>query len=131
MGATPPRKGHQGAGWAFGNTIVEIYNENQKLDPYHEAVHVLMRPYGSPPALFNEGFATYMSERLGTHALKNLGGGKSSIYERVRELKSKGEWIELEELFTYAKIGTKESRPPISYAEAAAFVKFLNESNVL
>jgi len=116
---------HQGAGWAFGNTIVEIYNEEQKLDPYHETVHILMGPYGNPPALFNEGFATYMSERLGAKALKSLSGGQSSIYERVRELKSKGEWIELEELITYTDIGPGWSRPPISYPEAASFVKFL------
>ena len=82
--------GHQGAGWAFGNTVVEIYNEKEKLDPYHETTHVLMRAYGSPPALFNEGFATYMSERLGAQALAAMQGGESSIYERVRELDGKG-----------------------------------------
>lgn len=117
--------GHQGAGWAFGNTIVEIYNEQQKLDAYHETVHVLMRSYGNPPALFNEGFAVYMSEKLGTHALKSLSGGESSIYERVRKLKSKNEWIPLEELITYTEIGSKKTRPPVSYPQAASFVKFL------
>ena len=117
--------GHQGAGWAFGNTIVEIYSEKQKLDPYHETVHMLMRPFGNPPALFNEGFATYMSERLGVHGLESLGGGQSSIYQRVRELKSKNEWIPLEELITYTDIGPGWSRPPIAYPEAASFVKYL------
>jgi len=119
--------GHQGAGWAYGNTIVEVYNEDQKLDPYHETTHVLMRPFGSPPAIFNEGFAVYMSERLGAHALDDLGGGKSSLYQRVKELKSKNEWIPLQELLTYTDIGPEWSRPPISYAEAGAFVKFLIE----
>ena len=117
--------GHQGAGWAFGNTVVEIYNEKQKLDPYHESTHVLMRPYGAPPALFNEGFATYMSERLGSHALDAMKGGESSIYERVRELDGKGELIELEELLTYTEIGSRETNPPVAYPEAASFVKFL------
>ena len=117
--------GHQGNGWAYGNTIVEVYNKEQKLDPYHETVHILMGPYGSPPALFNEGFAVYMSERLGSDALDDLSGGKSSLYERVRELKSEGEWIEFEELITYTEIGSKRSRPPVSYAEAGAFAKFL------
>jgi hypothetical protein len=117
--------GHQGAGWAFGNTIVEIYNEQQKLDPYHETVHVLMRDFGNPPALFTEGFAVYMSERLGAHALKSLRGGESSIYERVRELKAKNEWIPLEELITYTEIGSKKSRSSVSYPQAASFVKFL------
>ena len=117
--------GHQGRGWAYGNTIVEIYNEQEQLDPYHETTHVLMRPFGSPPALFNEGFAVYMSERLGAHALDDLGGGLSTIYERVREIKSKGQLIELEELITYTEIGSTESRPPAAYPEAASFVKFL------
>jgi hypothetical protein len=117
--------GHQGQGWAYGNTIVEVYNEQEQLDPFHETTHVLMRPFGNPPALFNEGFAVYMSERLGVYALEDLSGGRATIYERVRELKSKGEWIELEELITYNEIGSHESRPPIAYAEAASFVKFL------
>jgi len=117
--------GHQGRGWAYGNMIVEVYNEQEQLDPYHETTHVLMRPFGSPPALFNEGFAVYMSERLGAHALDDLSGGRATIYERVRELKSKDEWIELEELITYNEIGSRESRPPVAYAEAACFVKFL------
>jgi len=120
--------GHTGAGWAYGTTIVEIYNEEQKLDPYHETVHILMGPYGGPPALFNEGFAVYMSERLGAHGLQNLGGGQSTIYARVKELKSKGEWIDLEELISYTEIGSMESRPPVAYPEAASFVKFLIEN---
>ena len=117
--------GHQGRGWAYGSTIVEVYNEKEQLDPYHETTHILMRPFGNPPALFNEGFAVYMSERLGAFALDDLGGGQSSIYERVRELKRKGEWIDLEKLITFREIGSHESRPPVAYAEAASFVKFL------
>ena len=54
-----------------------------------------------------------------------MSGGRATIYERVRELKSKDEWIELEELITYNEIGSRESRPPVAYAEAASFVKFL------
>jgi hypothetical protein len=117
--------GHQGRGWAYGNTIVEVYNEQEQLDPYHETTHVLMRPYGDPPALFNEGFAVYMSELLGAHALEDLSGGQATIYQRVRELKNKGEWIDIEELITYTEIGSSESRPPVAYPEAASFVKFL------
>lgn len=128
-GETKQRQtGHQGAGWAFGNTIVEVYNEKEKLDPYHETTHVLMRPFGNPPALFNEGFAVYMSERLGAHALKNLGGGLVRIHQRAGGLKEQGQWIDLEELVTYTEIGSRESRPPVSYAEAASFVKFVIDS---
>jgi len=57
--------------------------------------------------------------------LKNLSGGDASLYERARELKSKGGWIPLEELITYTEIGSEKSRPPVAYAEAGAFVKFL------
>jgi hypothetical protein len=117
--------GHQGRGWAYSNTIVEVYNEREQLDPFHATTHVLMRPFGTPPALFNEGFAVHMSERLGAHALDDLSGGRATIYERVRELKSKDEWIELDELITYNEIGSRESQPPVAYAEAASFVKFL------
>ncbi len=117
--------GHQGMGWAFGGTIVEVYNEKEKLDPFHETVHVLMGPRGNPPALFSEGFAVYMSQRLGAHALEDLGGGQATIDERARELKARDEWIELAELMTYTEIGSAQSKPPIAYAEAASFVKFL------
>jgi len=121
------RTGHQGAGWATGDTIVEVYNDKVQLDPYHETTHVLMRGRGNPPALFNEGFAVYMSERLGASSLKNLGGGQSTLHERVRALRSAGDWIPLAELLTYTEIGSTKSRPPVSYAEAGAFVKFLIE----
>jgi prepilin-type processing-associated H-X9-DG protein len=119
--------GHQGNGWAFGNTIVEVYNEKTKLDPYHETVHILMRPFGNPPALFNEGFAVYMSERLGANSLRYLGGGESEIYERVKELKAKNELWELRELLGFTEIGSMKTRPPVAYPQAASFVKFLVE----
>ena len=119
---------HIGQGLARGNTIVEVYNDKVKLDPYHETIHILMRSLGNPPALFNEGFTVYMSERLGNSALEQLGGGESSLYARAKELKGKNDWIPLEELITYTEIGSKESRPPIAYAEAGSFVKFLVET---
>jgi hypothetical protein len=117
--------GHQGMGWAYENTIVEVYNKKERLDPFHETVHILMGPVGSPPALFNEGFAVYMSQRLGAHALEDLSGGQATIDERCRELRATGEWIDLAELMSYSEIGSAESRPPIAYPEAASFVKFL------
>jgi hypothetical protein len=66
-----------------------------------------------------------MSERLGAHALDDLSGGQAKIYERVKLLKEDGELIDLRELLGYTEIGSKESRPPVAYAEAASFVKFL------
>jgi beta-lactamase regulating signal transducer with metallopeptidase domain len=120
--------GHMGMGWATGTTIVEVYNDVEQLDPYHETTHILAGPLGNPPALFQEGFAVYMSERLGSPSLDGLGGGGLSVYERARQLHRDGEWIPLEELLTYTEIGSSESRPPVAYAEAGAFVKFLVDS---
>jgi len=51
-----------------------------------------------------------------------------TICARVRELKGKEPWIDLDELITYTEIGSKESRPPVAYPEAASFVKFLIDS---
>jgi len=120
--------GHQGGGWAYGNTIVEVYNEKERLDPYHETTHILMGPFGGPPALFNEGFAVYISEKLGARALEGLGGGRATIHQRAKELKDSVEWIELPELLGYTEIGSERTRPPVAYAEAASFVKFLLDS---
>ena len=117
--------GHQGAGWAYGRTIVEVYNDQEKSDPYHETAHILMGAVGRPPAVFNEGFAVYLSEKLGGHALEGLSGGQATIYQRVKELKSKGDWIELPQLLTFTQIGPAETRPTVSYVEAASFDKFL------
>ncbi len=119
--------GHRGAGWAFDHTIVEVFNAQERLDPFHEVCHILANGLGDPPALFNEGLAVYMSERLGAPALKNLGGGTLSIDERVRQLMSRNEGIPLTRLFEFTEIGSDESKPAIAYAEAASFVKFLIE----
>jgi hypothetical protein len=119
--------GHQGMGWAFAHTIVEVYGGNNHLDPYHEITHILARGKGTPPALFVEGLAIYVSQRLGGHALEHLGGGRASTEERVRALQDAGQLIGLEELLTYAEIGTPETRPYVAYAQAGSFVKFLIE----
>jgi hypothetical protein len=120
--------GHRGAGWAFDQTIVEVYNEKEKLDPYHELCHILARPYGDPPALFNEGLAVYMTERLGAPALKSLGGNLLTVDEKVKKLTGENQWIPLKELITYTEIGSDESKPSVSYPEAASFVHFLIET---
>jgi hypothetical protein len=117
--------GHRGAGMASGTTVVEVYNDTEKLDPFHETTHILSASLGNPPAIFSEGLATYMSERLGAPPLKIFGGGESSLYERVRQLKKDGQWIPLPELLTYTDIGSEESQPVIAYPEAGAFVRFL------
>lgn len=120
--------GHTGEGWAVSNNIVEVYNETVRLDPFHEVTHLIAGELGEPPALLNEGFATYMSERLGSDALKYLGSPGTKIDEAARLHKMAGELIPLDTLFGYTDIGPEESRPGISYPEAASFVKFIIET---
>jgi CubicO group peptidase (beta-lactamase class C family) len=119
--------GHRGAGWAYDRTIVEVFNETERLDPFHEVCHILTDGLGAPPALFNEGLAVAMSEQLGSPALKSLGGGTLSVDQRVRELKSRNAWVPLDRLIQFTEIGSDESQPEIAYAEAGSFVKYLIE----
>jgi hypothetical protein len=116
---------HTGDGWAFDSTIVEVYNEDTKLDPYHELAHIIAGRLGDPPALFNEGFAVYVSELMGADALKALGSPGKRVDEAVAAHRSEGKFIPLDKLFTFTDIGSEESQPSISYPEAASFVKFL------
>jgi hypothetical protein len=117
--------GHTGDGWAFDGSIVEVYNEQTKLDPYHELTHILAGRLGDPPALFNEGFAVYVSELMGADALKALGSPGKKVDEAVVAHRNEGKFIPLDKLFAFSDIGPEESQPTISYAEAASFVKFL------
>jgi hypothetical protein len=120
--------GHTGDGYAFANNIVEVYNEQTKLDPYHELTHILAGKLGSPPAMFNEGFAVYMSERLGADALKYLGAPGKTVDRTTQEYLRDGKLINLEELIKFTEIGSEESKWRISYPEAASFVKYLLET---
>ncbi len=117
--------GHRGDGWAFNRTIVEVYNDQTKLDPYHELTHILAGRLGDPPALLNEGFAVYVSESLGADALKSLGSPGMKVDEAVAAHRKQGKFIPLDRLFAFTDIGPDESQPTISYPEAASFVKFL------
>lgn len=119
--------GHQGSGWATGQTIVEIYNAQTQMNPYHEAVHLVAAGVGSPPALFNEGLAVYLSERLRDPALADLDGDKATLDERAAQWLRQGEGIGLRELLTYTQIGPERSRPQVAYPLAGSFVKFLVE----
>ncbi len=117
--------GHQGAGWAYDSTVVEVFGPRQRLDPFHEVCHILTARLGDPPALFSEGVAVYVSERLGAPALKELGGGTLRVDDRVRVIRSEGQFTPLEMLMRRTEIGSQESKGSISYAEAASFTKFL------
>lgn len=119
--------GHTGDGWAVSNNIIEIYNQETRLDPFHEVAHIIAGELGDPPALLNEGFAVYVSERLGADALKYLGSPGKTIDETCKTYRQGGALIPIDTLLTYTDIGPVESRPRISYPEAASFVKYLFE----
>lgn len=119
--------GHVGAGWASGTTIVEIYDELVRLDPYHEIAHVVARRLGAPPALFNEGYAVYVAERLGADALERLGYPGLTVDAVACESARQGVMIPLDSLFGYTEIGSAASNPPVAYPQAASVVKHLVE----
>jgi hypothetical protein len=115
--------GHRGKGAAYDTTIIEVYNEDMQANPYHETVHVLTSTLGTPPALFNEGFAEYMEIVLSG---KDRGALQEALCETIYELKHSAEWIPIQELITFTDIpGTSPAH--VSYPEAAAFVRFLIE----
>jgi hypothetical protein len=119
--------GHIGAGWAAGTTIVEIYNEQVQLDPFHELSHVLTYGLGEPPAVFDEGFAVYVSERLGADALEYIGSPGMTVDEATCRAFEAGTAHAIERLVSLEEIGSPESRAEVAYPQAASLVKFLLE----
>lgn len=120
--------GHIGEGFAGNGNIVEIYNDSVQLDPYHEVAHIVADRLGDPPAMFTEGFATYVSERLGRPALRYLGHGHAPVDSVACRLAGRGELIPIATLFRFTKIGSAESKAEVSYPESASMVKYLIES---
>lgn len=118
------RTGHQGEGFAYGATIVELYNSSVRLDPVHEVTHILAEQIGCPPALLREGLATYMSEAQGYRPLLYTELG---VYERCGEILQNGDWIPLSRLLSFTEIGPEESTPTVSYPQAGAFVRYVVE----
>lgn len=117
--------GHRGVGFAFGTTIVEVRNDSVQLNPYHELAHIIAAQIGDPPALFNEGFATYVSEHLGTPALPDFGWGVRTIDDVVCELARTERLIDVDRLFDFTEIGSEASNSTVAYPQSAAIVEFL------
>jgi hypothetical protein len=123
--------GHIGMGLAFDRNIVEIYTDSARLDPFHELTHIVAEGQGSPPAVFDEGLATYMTERLGADALEHLGHPKTKIGAAVCELYATHRFIPLDSILHYAEIGPPGTFGEITYPEAASFVQYLVETRGL
>jgi hypothetical protein len=124
-GAKTKETGHTGAGLARDGMIVELHNAETQLNPFHELAHIVGDRLGDPPALFNEGFAVYVSERLGALPLDELGHPNRTVDQAACDLSKAGELLPLDELLGYEEIGSNESRPRVAYAQAASVVKYL------
>jgi hypothetical protein len=116
---------HVGAGMTRGTTIVEIYSDSVRLDPYHELAHIMSGQIGWAPAWLNEGFAVFASEHLGADALGQLGSPGRTVDEATCGFHRAGELLPLMELLRLPDIGPQETRPNVAYAQAASFVGFL------
>jgi hypothetical protein len=119
--------GHQGRGWARGTTLVEVYSEGVRLDPYHELVHVIADALGSPPPILNEGLAVYASELLGADALRLLGFPDTPVHRAVCKLRNSPDYIPLADLLALDNIGSDADSAAREYAQAGSFVKYLVE----
>ncbi len=108
---------HQGEGLAYGSTLVEIYNEQTKVDPNHEICHAVTRLLGDPPAMFNEGFAAYNQK---DHKWR---GQHIDIWAKTHKKDNKL-W-KIEDLFAFTEIGSGRTKPPIAYPQAASMVKYI------
>ncbi len=111
--------GHTGMGWALSdiNAIYEVYNEEEKLDPYHELVHLVSSNIGNPPAMFNEGHAVYH------HKNKEYNGFHFDAWAKAYY--GAGDLIPISELITFPGIGPAQSNPRVAYPQSASFVSFL------
>ncbi len=117
--------GHKGLGWGFDNTIVEVFNDSIRLDPYHELVHVLGYAINQPPALIDEGTAVYLSQLYGDKAFSRLTGYPAkSINEILLMLNEKKELVKLPALLLYDEIGQKRNSF-LEYCQSASFVEYL------
>lgn len=111
---------HRGDGWAVnGRAILEILNDRKQLDPNHELVHIVAAQLGDPPALLNEGLATYLQEQ---HKWEGYG-----VNCWCQSFSQHHMLLDIAQLLRRDEIGSDESHPAVAYPEAASFVGFLVE----
>jgi len=108
---------HKGQGMAHGCVLVEIYNEKEHIDPYHEPTHIIAGSIGDPPAMFNEGLAVWSQRGHRFHDA--LADSWSKAFAQHGML-----WP-IVSLFAFHEIGSDESRPDIAYPESASLVNYL------
>jgi len=114
--------GHRGAGWAFDTTMVEIYSETTKVNPNHELVHVIAdHIYGETASAFSEGLAVYLCNHFNT--MRSQDGINGDYRKKVSRYQEQNKLFPLARLFSF-NIGTSDSKPFISYPQAASFVAY-------
>lgn len=116
--------GHRGLGWGEGTTVVEVFNDSTQVDPYHELAHIALYTIGKPPPMWDEGFAVYVSKRLGADALRYMGYPGGAIDESLLDRLAGGEPYEWQELTGLAEIGDADD-VVLAYLQSASVVTFV------
>jgi hypothetical protein len=116
---------HIGAGMTRGVYLAEVFNDSIRLDPFHEIAHAVSGQLGWAPAWLSEGFAVYTSEYLGADALAQIVSPGTTVDHATCELRRAGELLPIADLMLLHDIGLEESRPHVSYPQAASFTAFL------
>ena len=109
--------GHEGDGLADGHLIAQVYNETTRLDPFHEITHVVAGEVGEPPAMFNEGLATWMAK-------DHIWYGKPVDVTAGGLLKA-SRLVPLQDLLARSEIGARPDDGEVAYPQAASFVGYL------
>lgn len=117
--------GHRGFGWAVNDVIVEVRNADTGLEPFHELSHIISGEIGSPPALFDEGAAVYVTERFGHDAMADFRHPGLSSAEAVAANIDAGHYVPITDVFAFTDIGPPETQALYTYPEAGSFLSFL------
>lgn len=88
----------------------------------HEVVHLYSLEWGSPVALFSEGFAVAHSTNPATGDLRAKWNG-TPVHDAARQLRAAGRLVTITELATTASF--RRFDPNVTYPEAGSFVRFL------
>ncbi len=107
----------EGDGLASGHTIAQVYNETTRLDPYHEITHVVAGEVGVPPAMFNEGLATWMA--------KGHVWNGTPVDVTAAQLLKDGRLTHLKTLLIRTEFGSEPDDGKIAYPQASSFVGYL------
>lgn len=115
---------HRGIGWGQGTTIVEVLNDSIQVDPYHELAHVVLYQIGVPPCMWDEGFAVYASETLGSDAARHMGYPDETINKSLERHLAGREPYSWKKLTSFGKMGDAED-VVLAYLQSASIVSYI------